>query len=369
MENQPSQNSESYMRFEDKGSFRILNKDPPVRRWEMNLGSAEKPFDDMVNCLAVDSPANRVLALATEKGKVYIFDLKYNRLHLVIPADHWIGSLVVGKCQLLVSNFNFMVSAYWLKSGMLTHQVSPSTKHREGFGPKGIIFTELKTGEVLILNTGYLTFKLYSLKLRKVLRTFTPFSLDTKSEKKEFNLLGPIVKNYDLNARNRILTILLKDDPHLYLWDLLTFRAAGQLKLYNQADMPGGMHLVNSVLLNDADYCFVLLQFAARKPHAKIVSLLLVIRVNGQGPGRPPAVVLFDKLRKMRSPENGHDLFLSQIVSNFKQFDSVCIKGYEEGYVMGIGTNKGYSLVLLIDIGGKKVINWAYYKKFEGSVS
>lgn len=352
------------LKFIDKGTYRILGKGPLLLRWELNLGTSEYPFKDLVNCIATDSSDNRILALATEQGRVYVFDIRQNRFIKLVHSDHWIGSILVGKCQLLISNFGFRISAYALRSGRLTNRVQMSTKNREGFGSKGIIFTELKAGELLLFNSGYLIFKVYSLKLRKVLRTFSPFSLEHQQQRKcMIGNLGPVVFNFNFNKRHGILLSILKDDPHLYLWDFKKSKDVGKIKLFNPEDIPSSMGLFNCAMVSDESNCFIILQFLNLKvSNPKIVSLIVIVRIEESQTGKIPKVLLYDRL------QHSQDIFMCQIVSHFRNFCWQELAKCEDGYVLVIGTNKGFTHIYFIDLVLKKLSHWASYKKIEGNL-
>ncbi len=60
---------------------------------------------------------------------------------------------------------------------------------------------------------------------------------------------------------------------------------------------------------------------------------------------------------------------MSQAASHFCHFKNPILDQFNDGYVLGIGTRYGYSLVFLVDIGGQNLHHWAYYRKFEGSLT
>lgn len=356
------------IKLEDKGMYQIPSKTPLLRRLELNLSTPSRPFNDMVNCIAADSSDCRILAMGTEKGLVYVFNFDRNRMMAFIKAEHWIGALLVNSRKVLVSTFAFCISEYSLRSGFLTNRISPTTKEREGFGPKGVIFSEIKERELIIFNSGYLAFKIYSIPKKKVLRVFN-LSSSTHQRMEDQQGMGKMVKNFGFNTSQAVLTIILKDDPHLYLWDLVRHKTAGTIKMYNSEQLPRGMVLVNSGLINSRHHCFVLLQFMNQlHTSKKIKSVLIVIEISGNHSHKKGKVVLYDKLGMLRSPEYGIDLFLSQVVSHCQNFTSEVVNGGGnlDGYLMVIGTRNGYSLIVMVDLILREVRHYAYYRKIEG---
>ena len=294
------------IRMVDRGAYRIPNTTPLLRRRELNLSLPSKPFDDLVNCIASDSLDCHLLAFATEKGFIYVFNFEKNQMVTCIKADRWIGSLLINKQKVLISNYAFVVCEYHIRSKALLNRVQPSTSEREGFGPKGVIFTELKTRGTVLFNSGYLNFKIYSIKTKKVLRVLNPFSNPSKIDKSEpTKRAGKMILNYNVNREKSILLIILKDDPYLYLQDLKQFKCLPSIKLYNAEELPKGMFLLNSLMVSHGCYCFIALQFLnpkASKP--RIVSVLLIVKIEGHGPSISAKVLLYGKISRLGLTRN-----------------------------------------------------------------
>lgn len=363
-----------HIRLVDKGEFRVPNTNPVFRRWELNLATPERPFRDMVNCIAADSAACKLLALATENGLVYVFNFEKNQIDACIRADHWIGSLVINREGFLISNFAFAVCQYGLRSKRIHNRLAPKTKDREGFGPKGVIFSEVNQRGLVLFNCGYSDFRLYNTKTRKVLRAFSPFESLKKGRRPQLVHNGRrMVMNYNLCQELSVLMMLAKEDPHLYLWNLDKLQDLPPIKLYNPEDLPRGMSLLNSILISSLNFGFVLLQFnspAARKN--RISTVLIVIKFEtGPSKGEISAKpILFEKLSRCRLPEHGQELFMSQVVMPFQDVPNPEMRMYRQsdGFIFILGTTTGNSLILLIDLLANKVHYWAYYNLSEGRI-
>lgn len=66
---------------------------------------------------------------------------------------------------------------------------------------------------------------------------------------------------------------------------------------------------------------------------------------------------------------NGHELTMSQVVFAFEDIPNAELRlnRDSDGYVLIMGTNKGYTAVSQVDLLGKRIIPWAHYKKLEGT--
>lgn len=353
----------------DQGKYRVPNKNPHFRRWELNLSTNSRPFKDLINCIAADSADCKVIALATENGLVYVFNFEKNKIEACIKAEHWIGSLVINSHSILISNYAFFVCQYALRSQHLVNRIPPTTLKREGFGPKGVIFTELRGGDLLFYNSGNLDFRLYHTCNKKVLKTFSPFVSENRLITGEQNSIPKRVMNYVFNKLHSIVMILLNDDPTLYLWDIKAFKQLVPIKLFEPNELPRGMNLLNSQMTTHACYVFVLLQFQTLKARKRrISSVLYVIKVTETGFSKNAQVVLYDKLGRQRSAVNGHELFMSQVIFAFEDIPNAELRlnRHSDGYILIIGTNTGFTVVSQIDLLAKRVIPWAHYQKLEG---
>lgn len=283
----------------DQGKYTIPDKNPSFRRWELNLSTKENPFQDLVNCIATESEDCKVFSLATENGLVYVFNFKKNKMEACIKAEHWIGSMVLNNHSVLISNYAFFVCQYDLKSKNLVNRISPKTLKREGFGPKGVIFTELRGGDLLLYNCGLLNFRLYQTRLKKVLKTISPFA-GLLPKVKEEEEIPKIVMNYILNKVTSVVFILLNDDPNLYLWDLESFSHLAPIKLFEPKELPPGMSVLNSQMTTHSCYVLLLLQFQNPKAGKKrISSILYVIKIRQKGSQKIAEVILADKVGRI----------------------------------------------------------------------
>lgn len=283
------------IRLVDKGKYQVPDTKPVFRRWELNLSTKSRPFQDMVNCIAAESEACRLLALATEKGLIYVFNFQKNKMETCIQADHWIGSVVINSHSILISNYAFYVCQYGLRSNRLSNRIKPTTKDREGFGPKGIIFTEINNRGLILFNSGYLKFRIYNTKTRKILKTFSPFEGHPIANHEP----AKMVLNYNLNVMTSTLAIILKDDPHLYLWDMEGLKLLSSMKLYEPGSLPRGMNLMSTGLISCRNHFLVLLQFQNPKISGKLSSVLIVISLEEKTALNPAKVVLFEKLSRL----------------------------------------------------------------------
>ena len=361
----PSMNSIDNIKLEDKGRVLIPGTSTYLKRLAIDMTAVFKSTDDILNAIACDEPRCRYMIIATEKGFIYFFNFDMNQFEGVIKTENWISSAIISRGYAFISTFGKNVHVFRIRSRTQVQTIKAAIPKREAFGPKGIIFINKKKDRQFIMNSGYTNFKICDVLTRKTVKIFQIYTPELNPE----NICKPtsIVMNFGANSKHNTLAFILKDSPQIQFYSLLSMKVFKSLRLYNPEELPDKMFLINTIIASCMDHFCIILQFAFNsEENTKVVSILVLIEISKNIDGQMDAsTVLHHKLGILQVYiVNGGELFISHV---FMPVLKAGITGdCDKGYIIGIGTRRGFSMVSVIDLRTNKVTQWTYWRKCEG---
>lgn len=253
-----------------------------------------------VNALATDG--KRRLIIATEEGLIYVFSLTENRIIGIISSDQWLGSIqVVGNLLYAVGGCR-SIKGYSLRSLRKVADF-PQQDDPKAYASKGSKLLETAISNKIIANVGFGRFKVFDALRKKIIYSFD-IATDTLNEVSVAHRTEqPTIINYCVVKSMFKICYLLEDDEHLYFYNYKFHQLLKKIRLFDfSANLESGILLVNSLLLEQDGYLFIILQFSKERSGDKehmLKTIMYVVRVYGMGEHRRIKVLFFKDLSKL----------------------------------------------------------------------
>ena len=209
------------MEDEDKIRFSEIRSDITSFGRPYNYRIMELPWDD--DFVNVMEPYNdEIFVMGTEKGYVILHNISKNRVVSVFKVeDKWISSIAYQYNSLWCTDVNHMsVCAYNIKSHKKTAQFKEPAS-REKYSDKGIQLQKTKNKQHHIFNCGDLSFKIISIRTKKILKAF-----DVARELREnefFSSLKPaerVIRSFVVSQEtSRVYILINRYHPCLIIYD------------------------------------------------------------------------------------------------------------------------------------------------------
>lgn len=300
--------------------------------------------DDMVNTINTDN--RRFLAIGTESGLLFFFDIEANKMLGWVRSDSWLMTVGVLEKRVLASGQNRKIQMYPVNKRKCVFELLGSP-YSEGYSLDGIKFVELNMHGHIICNVGFNKFMIFSILTLKVLKRFS-----VKKSKELGEGLPQVIMSFGVYKNKSILAYMYQEDSHLYFYDLKQGKVVQTLRLYNPKDTSKKYSVLSiSTLASEAGYFVVIIQFAERpsgQPHlgmtanSQLKSILYVTEYE-------PAT----KTSKLMMLE--HIKGLKRIIScdqtriNRKEFVS-----FSNGMALVLGNSSGETCSIFLDFDNKK---------------
>lgn len=250
------------------------------QRRVLNLESIQNRLQD-INALCTDGKS--FLLIGTEGGEILVFSLEENKFILVIRAEPWLNSLLLSKKHIFTVGQSRSVACYQLTSG---HKAFSFEQAQEGYGAKGVKLSDTAITGKVIANVGFGKFKIFDIVKLKIIYCFD-ISHDTLKEvTAEHGTPKPSVLNYCVIRRLFKVCYLLEEDSHLYFYNYKEHKLLRKIKLFDLAENAAhDVMLVNSLLLEQDGFLFVVLQFSKNTEDAiaDLKTIVCVVKVFKMG--------------------------------------------------------------------------------------
>ncbi len=270
----------------------------------MDLEALQSKFQ-YINTLSTDG--DRFLIIGTEGGMILIFSLIENKILCTIDSDPWICSMYVANGLLYTVGGNRSIKAYSLRSFKKVMEL-PQESNMEAYSAKGIKLSPTAISNTLLANVGYGKFKIIDTKRRKVIYSFD-IAKDTLQEvTADHGTAQPTVVNYCVIKNMFKVCYLLEEDDHLYFYNYKFHKLLKKIRLFDyQANIRMNTLLVNSLILEQDGYLFVILQFSRDRGdnHEHLLkTIMYVVRVYVIGEHRNIKVLFYKDLRRYHLIKN-----------------------------------------------------------------
>lgn len=328
----------SDLKFEEPTEFRA--GEFLVKKYELNFNKLRGGFDDMINLLEADF--KKFVLVGTEKGKIFVVDMRNKRVLSVIQSDTWLNSIFLSKTTVMASGLHRRIEGYSLRAKPCLFRYD-SRQQQAAFGSKGVVFQKVNNRSFVIANTGFLRFTIFNSRSRKIVRTFQiPPHFIVKNSRAE---TGPepskrVILNYSALKVSGVICFMLKGDAHLYFFNCKTQQLLHVVKLFSQEDLGSAMFLANTVMLPCGDFILVILQFRRNSESSKKVKTILYVH---------QVVTACEKQRIL------YHFFLD--LKDFEIIYSHDIKpvtnqvmGVDKGFTLILGTSVGVSRCIVVDL-------------------
>src|SRR3990167_247510 len=242
----------------------------------LSFGSPDRQFDDMISTIHTRARM-KYLLVGMESGYVFVFWVPGNRAKGIIRADKWINNLFLTHNEIFVSGRHRRIEGYSI------HGLKPvfrlqANPHQEAYSSKGVMFNDLGWANRLIMNTGGVTFTILNSKTRKVLQIFSIPESALKYPGEPNSANPRVILSYAVQPKRALLMFVVREDPHLYYWDLRSFKIVKTFELYKvQHTKQHNIILINVLLAATKDNAISIVQFAKNTmPDRKIKSICYV---------------------------------------------------------------------------------------------
>ena len=316
-------------------------------------------FDDMINTLRSD--LKRYILVGTERGMIYVVNMVENRITSCISADPMLSSIHLSHNTVFASGFSKSIQGFNYLSSKANFNLVPNSQ-LEGYWRKGVIISKLSKNNMIIVNIGYMDFKIISSKTKKVLKTMTiqrDGSINRRNDNKQMGSPRPkyVLLNYCVMSEKGILSLLIKDDSLLYFYDIKSMQFIKKINLYEAKDLVGGNYLNNTVLLTCGKYFVVILQFKIYSKKRSLLKLKSILYIFQYMEDTPPSI---DYYFHLLLPE------IEIIVSHDAKQITQPVSGVEDGITFVVGTSSGVSRVFSLDFKTKDIVKRSVINKSPG---
>lgn len=247
-----------------------------------------------INALCTDG--KRYLLIGTEGGEIIVFSLEENRVIRLIKADRWLNSLLISKQHIFTVGQTKSIACYQLVSGKLTHSFP---QQQDGYGSKGIKLSDTAITNKIIANVGFGKFKIFDAIKLKVIYCFDIANDTLKEVEAEHGTLRPSILNYCVIKRFFKVCYLLEEDSHLYFYNYKEHKLLRKIKLFDlQENMSHDILLVNSLLIEQDGFLFIVLQFSKNQEDSnqELKTILCVVRVFKMGEHKKIEIIFHSRL-------------------------------------------------------------------------
>lgn len=260
----------------------------------LNLEPINSYFE-YLNTLSSDG--KKYLAIGTESGLIFIFSLKENKFTGSFRGDKWISSMELSQQLLYTSGFSRVIDCYNLRSNQKVLEL-PQETARQAYGTKGIKFVNTAIKGKVIANVGFGKFKIFDSKKRKTIYSFDISKDSLKEVEMDETSREPTVHNFCVIQKLFKIVYLLAEDDHIYFYNYKHHKLLKKIKLFDyRANIRAGILMVNSLILNQDNFLFVVLQFSdPNSSTSSLTTLLKFIEVSNIGE-HPKMQVIFEQTR------------------------------------------------------------------------
>lgn len=256
-----------------------------------------KPVQDRFQCINVlSTDGKKYLLIGTEEGDIMVFSFEENQIIRLIKADRWINSLLLSRTQIFTVGQSKAITSYRLGSGRKCYDFP---QPQDGYGAKGIKLSDTAITNKIIANVGFGKFKIFDAIKLKVIYCFD-IGYDSLKEIEAEHLTNlPMVLNYCVIKRYFKVCYLLEEDGHVYFYNYKEHKLLRKIRLFDyEENLNHHILLVNSLLLEQDGFLFVILQFSKNLEDAspELKSILCVIRVFMLGEHKKIDVIFHSRL-------------------------------------------------------------------------
>lgn len=289
-------NDLSHFHFQPAEKFYSVHKRVYQRRI-LDLEPAKHRFQ-YINVLCTDG--KRYLLIGTEEGDVVIFSLEENRILKLIKADRWLNSLLLTRKHIFTVGQSRTISCFQLQSG---NRIYDFPQLQDGYGSKGIKLSDTAIANKIIANVGYGKFKIFDAIKLKVIYNFDIAHDTLKEVEAEHGTHRPMILNYCVIKRLFKVCYLLEEDGHIYFYNYKEHKLLRKVKIFDYRDnLAQDILLVNSLLLEQDGFLFIVLQFSKNQEEAspELRTILCVVRVFKMGEHKKIEIIFHSRLCKLR---------------------------------------------------------------------
>lgn len=254
-----------------------------------------------INTLATDG--KKFLIIGTEGGLIIVFSLLDNKIVCTIDSDPWLCSMQVANNLLYAVGGSRAIKVYSLRSFKQVLDI-PQDSNFDAYDSKGIKISHTAISGTLIANVGYGKFKIFDTKRKKVIYCFDIAKDNLLEVTADHGTIQPAVINYCVVKNMFKICYLLKEDDHMYFYNYKFHKLLKKIRLFDyQANLRMNTLLVNSLILEQDGFLFVILQFSRdRRGSQKHVlkTIIYVVQIFVMGEHRNICVLFYKDIRTLQ---------------------------------------------------------------------
>ena len=246
--------------------------------------SQEKEEFGYLNTICSDGKKH--LLIGTEQGIIYVFSLLANRFVASIRADKWINSIKLASQKVFSVGMDRIIRSFEVKSQKQCFVLKTSDDDA-AFGAKGVKLYETSHTNKLIANTGFGRFSVLDPKKNKVIYRFDVSKESSGSSFGRTDKASPAtVINYCVVKGSFLLIYLLEDNEHLFFFDYKQRKMEKRVRAFEMDKLARrNAMLVNSLLLEDDGYIFMVMQFSMNEREINNLITILYVFEAKKTPG------------------------------------------------------------------------------------